>query len=64
MGHTFLVLAEFIRQDRQKECPHSVVMGILKMDMHMGQLSYYGMSNCIFVIKWVYKIVNLRWFLM
>lgn len=42
MGQTFLVFAELMRQDRQKECPHWVVMGILKNDMHIGQLSSYG----------------------
>ncbi len=47
MGHDFLFLEELMRQERQKECPHSVVMGILKKEMQMGQLSYSGVSRCI-----------------
>jgi len=47
MGHTFLVFAEFMRHERQKEWPHSVVMGILKRDMQIGQFSYSGIYMCI-----------------
>jgi hypothetical protein len=47
MGHDLRFLEELMRQDRQKECPHSVVMGILKKEMQMGQLSYSGVSRCI-----------------
>jgi hypothetical protein len=47
MGQAFRFLEELMRQERQKEWPHSVVMGILKKAMQMGQLSYSGVSRCI-----------------
>ena len=40
IGQALRFLLELIRHERQNECPHSVVMGILNKDIQMGQLSY------------------------
>jgi len=47
IGQIFLVFEEFIKHERQKEWPHYVVIGILNIDMHIGQFNYSGVYNCI-----------------